>query len=133
ILPRCQICGVGSAPFTAGRDPGRRRAMTSAWTFAGESPSPGVAGGPVTLIEESSFCLSGRAGDIHLGTVQGLFVLDTRLLSSLELTIDGISPEPLAVSSEQPFAGTFVARVRRPEQASPYESPLLVVRRRYVG
>ena len=107
--------------------------MTSAWTFAGESPSPGVAGGPVTLIEESSFCLSGRGGDIHLGTVQGLFVLDTRLLSSLELTIDGVAAEPLAVSAEQPFAGTFVARVRRPQQESPYESPLLIVRRRYVG
>ncbi|MDQ1494525.1 MAG: hypothetical protein QOG69_1008 [Actinomycetota bacterium] len=113
--------------------------MTSAWTFAGESPSPVspggpiASGGPVTLVEESSFCLSGRGGDIHPGTVQGLFVLDTRLISCLELTLDGVSPEPLAVSTEQPFAASFVARVRRPDQASPYESPLLVIRRRYVG
>jgi glycogen debranching enzyme len=107
--------------------------MTAAWTFAGESPSPGIGGGPVTLVEESSFCLSGRGGDIHPGTVQGLFVLDTRLISRLELSIDGVSPEPLAVSTEEPFAATFVARVRRPKPASPYESPVLVVRRRYVG
>ena len=107
--------------------------MTAAWTFAGESPSPGVGGGPVTLVEESSFCLSGRGGDIHPGTVQGLFVLDTRLISRLELSIDGVSPEPLAVSTEEPFAATFVARVRRPNPAAPFESPVLVVRRRYVG
>src|SRR5665213_2312946 len=106
---------------------------TSAWTFSGESPSPTTSGGTVTLVEESSFCLSGRGGDVHPGTVQGLFVLDTRLISRLELTIDGVAPEPLAVSTEQPFAATFVARVRRPDQASPFESPLLVIRRRYVG
>jgi glycogen debranching enzyme len=106
---------------------------TSAWTFSGESPSATSSGGTVTLVEESSFCLSGRGGDVHPGTVQGLFVLDTRLISCLELTIDGVAPEPLAVSTEQPFAATFVARVRRPDQASPFESPLLVIRRRYVG
>jgi glycogen debranching enzyme len=107
--------------------------MATAWTFSGESPSPPAAGGTVTLVEESSFCLSGRGGDIHPTTVQGLFVLDTRLISCLELTIDGVSPEPLAVSAEQPFAATFVSRVRRPDQASPYESPVLVIRRRYIG
>jgi glycogen debranching enzyme len=112
---------------------GRAQAMTTAWTFSGESPTPVASGGTVTLVEESSFCLSGRGGDIHPGTVQGLFVLDTRLISCLELSIDGVAPEPLAVSTEQPFAATFVARVRRPDQLSPFESPLLVVRRRYVG
>ena len=74
----------------------------------------------------------GRAGDIHPGTIQGLFVLDTRLLSRLQLTIDGIAPEPLAVSADLPFAATFVARVQR-LGAPEHESPLLVVRRRYVG
>ena len=107
--------------------------MTTAWTFSGESPSPVASGGTVTLVEESSFCLSGRGGDIHAGTVQGLFVLDTRLISCLEFTIDGVAPEPLAVSTDQSFAATFVARVRRPDQRSAFESPLLVVRRRYVG
>ena len=116
--------------------------MSTAWTFAGESAStnapsggpagPGTGGGPVTLVDESSFCLSGRGGDIHSGTVQGLFVLDTRLICSLELTVDGISPEPLAVSVDEPFAATFVARVRLKERPKG-EDPLLVIRRRYVG
>jgi glycogen debranching enzyme len=108
--------------------------MSDAWTFVGESSSANsLGGGPVTLVEESSFCLSGRGGDIHPGATQGLFVLDTRLISVLELTVDGVAPEPLAVSPEQPFAATFVSRVRRPDQATPYEGPLLVIRRRYVG
>jgi len=110
--------------------------MTSAWTFAGESPTPRsrtAAGGPVTLVDESSFCLCGRGGNIIPGTVQGLFVLDTRLISRLQLTIDGITPEPLAVSTDEPFAATFVSRVRREDEVSPFESPLLVIRRRYVG
>lgn len=110
--------------------------MTSVWTFTGESRSPASrisGGGPITLVDESSFCLSGRGGDIHPGTVHGLFVLDSRLISCLQLRVDGIAPEPLAVSTDEPFAATFVARVVRSERTSTYESPLLVVRRRYVG
>ncbi|MDX6244727.1 MAG: hypothetical protein QOE76_2450, partial [Frankiales bacterium] len=105
--------------------------MDEPWTFAGESPSV-ASGGMVTLVDESSFTLSGRGGDIHPGTIQGLFVLDTRLLSRLEFSVEGVVPEPLAVAVEHPFAGTFVSRVRRPG-APERESPILVVRRRYVG
>jgi hypothetical protein len=52
------------------------------------------------------------------GTEQGLFFVDTRLLSRYELTIDGESVEPLTVSLEQPFATTFVAQGKR-DAASP--------------
>src|SRR3954451_20092527 len=106
--------------------------MDVPWTFAGESPSILGGGGTVTLVDESSFTLSGRGGDIHPGTIQGLFVVDTRLLSRLEVTIDGVVPEPLAVDVDEPLAATFVSRVRR-LAAPAHESPLLVLRRRYVG
>jgi len=106
--------------------------MDEPWTFGGESPSVLGGGGMVTLVDESSFTLSGRGGDIRPGTIQGLFVMDTRLLSRLELSIDGVAAEPLAVSLDEPFAATFVSRVRRPG-APAHESPILVLRRRYVG
>jgi hypothetical protein len=71
--------------------------MAKPWTFAGVSASLGRAGGAVTLIEETSFCLSDRSGDIQAGKPQGIFALDTRLLSRLELRIGGHQPEPLSV------------------------------------
>ncbi|HLZ38126.1 MAG TPA: glycogen debranching N-terminal domain-containing protein [Mycobacteriales bacterium] len=105
--------------------------MTEPWTFGGESVSLGRATGTVILVEETSFCLSGRSGDIHRGTPHGLFFLDTRLLSRLELSVNGEPPEPLTVSVPLPFAATFVGRVTpRPGRA---DSSLLVLRRRYVG
>jgi glycogen debranching enzyme len=91
----------------------------------------GRSAGTVTLVEESTFCLSGRSGDIRPGGVQGLFYLDTRLLSCLLLTVNGESPEPLTVAIEQPFAATFVART--PPHGGVADSSALVLRRRYVG
>lgn len=91
----------------------------------------GRSAGTVTLVDESTFCLSGRSGDVRAGGAQGLFFLDTRLLSRFELTVDGESPEPLAVSIEEPFAATFVAQARPKGGAA--DSSLLVLRRRYVG
>ncbi|HZG93290.1 MAG TPA: glycogen debranching N-terminal domain-containing protein [Mycobacteriales bacterium] len=103
-----------------------------------ESHAPGDVGtdigrsaGTVTLVEESTFCLSGRSGDVRPGSAQGLFFLDTRLLSTLLLTVDGRSPEPLTVSLDQPFAATFVAQARAAGDGA--DSSLLVLRRRYVG
>jgi len=37
--------------------------------------------GSVTLVEGTTFALSGRAGDMHDDFPHGLFVLDTRMLS----------------------------------------------------
>ena len=62
--------------------------MTNAWAFAGKSPSLD-AEELVTLVDETSFCLSSRTGDVRAGTPQGLFYLDTRLLSRLELQVNG--------------------------------------------
>jgi len=87
--------------------------------------------GLVTVLEETTFCISEASGDIVPGSAQGLFFRDTRFLSRLELRLDGEPPEPVAVQPNEPFACTFLAR--RPPAASRADSTLLVIRRRYVG
>ena len=87
--------------------------------------------GLVTLLEETSFCISEASGDIVPGVAQGLFFRDTRFISRLELRLDGELPEPVAVQQSDPFACTFLAR--RPPSACRADSTLLVIRRRYVG
>jgi glycogen debranching enzyme len=112
-------------------------AMTGAtsepWTFAGESPTLAGARPLVTLVEETSFCLSDGGGDILPGAAHGLFFLDTRFLSALVLRIDGERVESLAVADELPFAATFFGRVKRPVGGGREESTLVVFRRRHIG
>ena len=106
--------------------------MAEPWAFAGESVSLlGAQGGMVTLVEESSFCISGRSGDIVPGGPQGLFFRDSRILSRFELRLNGHQPEPLAASPVEPFSASFVGRSRtRPGRS---ESTLMVLRHRYIG
>ncbi|TML65481.1 MAG: amylo-alpha-1,6-glucosidase, partial [Actinobacteria bacterium] len=106
--------------------------MAEPWAFAGESASLlGAQGGMVTLVEESSFCISGRSGDIVPGGPQGLFFRDSRILSRFELRLNGHQPEPLAASPVEPFSASFVGRSRtRPGRS---ESTLMVLRHRYIG
>jgi len=87
--------------------------------------------GLVTLLEETTFCISEASGDIVPGGAQGLFFRDTRFISRLELRIDGELPEPVAVQPNEGFACTFLAR--RPPGPCRADSTLLVIRRRYVG
>ena len=84
----------------------------------------------ITTLDAGTFCLSGRTGDIS-GEPQGLFFLDARLASRLELRIDGDPLESLSVASELPYEATFVLR----QTARPGRSvtDLLVLRRRWVG
>ncbi|CAN5735231.1 glycogen debranching N-terminal domain-containing protein [soil metagenome] len=96
-----------------------------------EAASPEPGSGPVTLVEGSSFCLSGRGGDIRPSLPEGLFFLDTRLLSDWQLRIDGSRPEPLAATTERPDSATFVSRFR--SHGSESTGSLVVVRRRVVG
>ena len=105
--------------------------MADPWTFTGESVALEDPGGRVTLVEGSSFCISGRSGDIAHGTPQGLFFRDTRFLSRLELRVNGAPPEPLAAATTEPFSAMFVARAR-PRQGHP-DSTLMVFRYRYIG
>jgi glycogen debranching enzyme len=87
--------------------------------------------GLVTLVEGSTFCVAGRSADIRPGGSQGLYFLDTRLVSRLELLIDGEPVEPLSVVEEDPFSAAHVGRPRPPHGAG--DVAVVVVRRRYVG
>lgn len=105
--------------------------MTPEAFNAGEPVPVTSAGGAVTLVEGSTFCLSGTNGDIQPGTSQGLFFRDARLVSRWELRLDGQSPHPLSVISPEAFAAQFVLRRNpKPGQA---DSTLLLVRERLVG
>jgi glycogen debranching enzyme len=111
---------------------GKHIVMTHAWTPSGGPPMIGRPGsGLVTLLEETTFCISDASGDIVPGGAQGLFFRDTRFLSRLELRLDGELPEPVAVQSDDPFRCTFLAR--RPPGPVKADSTLLIIRRRYVG
>jgi len=105
--------------------------MSDPWTFSGRVTVVDQASGVVTLVDESTFAISGLAGDMVAGSAQGLFVRDTRILSRLELRVNGTRPEALAAVTDDPFSSTFVSRCRpRPGQA---DSTLMIFRSRYVG
>jgi glycogen debranching enzyme len=87
--------------------------------------------GLVTLLEETTFCISDASGDIVPGGAQGLFFRDTRFISRLEFRLDGELPEPVAVQPNDPFRCTFLSR--RPPGPLRADSTLLIIRRRYVG
>ncbi|MEJ5255801.1 MAG: glycogen debranching N-terminal domain-containing protein [Acidimicrobiales bacterium] len=106
-------------------------AATSPWSPTGPVASLVTETGLVTLVEGSSFCVSGRAGDIRPDLPHGLFVLDTRCISRWELSVDGGAIEPLTVASDAPYEATFVGRVRPHRHQA--DSELLVFRRRHVG
>jgi glycogen debranching enzyme len=104
--------------------------VSNPWTYAGKVTGLG-GGGAVTLVDESTFAISDHAGDIVPGGAHGLFVRDTRVLSRLELRIDGRRLEGLAAVDLDPFSATFVSRGHpAPDRA---DSTLLVRRSRYVG
>lgn len=105
--------------------------MSDPWTFSGKVAGLGQAGGVVTLVDESTFSISGRAGDVVTPSAEGLFVRDTRILSRFELRVNGSKPETLAVVSDDPFSAVFVSRC--PPRPGLADSTLMVFRRRYVG
>jgi glycogen debranching enzyme len=94
------------------------------WNFAGESVALGGPGGTVTLVQGSAFCISAANGDIRPHTPDGLYFRDVRIVSTLELTVNGEAPDPLAGTTTDPFSAAFVARSGR---------NLLVRRNRYIG
>jgi glycogen debranching enzyme len=105
--------------------------VSEPWTYAGRVAAIGGPGGAVTLVNESTFTISGDSGDMVAGGAQGLFVRDTRILSRFELRVNANPPESLSAISEEPFSAVFVSQVRpAPGRA---DSTLMVFRSRYVG
>ncbi|HMD45423.1 MAG TPA: glycogen debranching N-terminal domain-containing protein [Acidimicrobiales bacterium] len=105
--------------------------MANPWIFSDAVATLDGRGGVVTLVDESTFTISGANGDIVAGGAQGLFVLDMRVLSRFELRLDGRPVEELSAVRHDPFSATFVSRgTPAPGLA---DSALLIFRSRYVG
>ncbi|MFN0089440.1 MAG: glycogen debranching N-terminal domain-containing protein [Acidimicrobiales bacterium] len=115
--------------------------MTALWGSGGWAADAGPLGpasaaavgaaGAVTVVEGATFCLSDRSGDINPNLPQGLFALDTRVLSRWELRVNGHALEPLTVISDAPNTATFLGRARPlPGRA---DSDVLIFRRRVLG
>ncbi len=68
--------------------------MGQVWTFDGPPAASTMAAASnlVTLLEGTTFCICETSGDVRPGAAQGLFVRDTRLISRLELSINGTLP-----------------------------------------
>ena len=106
-------------------------AMSDPWNYAGPVTQLGSGTGAVTLVDESTFAISGGAGDITPGAAQGLFFRDTRILSRFEVLLNGVMAEPLAAVNDDPYSATFVSRnLPAPGRA---DSTLMVFRTRHVG
>ncbi len=103
--------------------------MGQVWTFDGTpTTTMGAPSGQVTLLDGTTFCICEVSGDLRQGGAQGLFVRDTRLISRLELSINGHVPEPLAPQAREPYARLFLGRM--PPLPGLADSTMLVARRR---
>jgi glycogen debranching enzyme len=103
------------------------------FAFNATSPVASLVDGgrPVTLVEGRTFAISDQSGDMVADAAQGLFVLDTRVLSQFQLRVNGAPLQTLAVESREPYACTFVMLAHpAPGQA---DSDVSVLRRRHVG
>ena len=105
--------------------------VATPWTYSGKVAAVGGPGGAVTLVDESTFAISDPAGDMVPGGAHGLFVRDTRILSRLDLRLDGRPLESLGAVNDDPFSATFVSR--GVPAAGRADSTLMVFRSRYVG
>ena len=103
--------------------------MPDPWTTSASASFGGQ--GIVTLVEGSAFCISGRSGNIHPNSPEGLFFRDTRFVSRLELRVNGAVPEPLSYNNLDPFSAVFVGRDH--PAAGRADSHVMVFRHRYVG
>src|SRR5215468_10726997 len=106
--------------------------MSQVWTFDGAPAfAMGAPSGLVTLLDGTTFCICETSGDLRSGGPQGLFVRDTRLISRLELSINGHVPQPFAPQAREPFACTFLSRM--PPLPGLADSTMLVARRRVLA
>ncbi|MBM7502649.1 amylo-alpha-1,6-glucosidase [Agromyces aurantiacus] len=92
----------------------------------------GTAGaGAVTIVEGTSFCVSGPNGDMAPELPHGAFHRDTRVVSRLSLLVDGSPVEPLSSMSPHPDRVVLIGRAGHiPGRA---DTPLIVERDRRVG
>lgn len=95
--------------------------------------APNAAGGDpgaVTILQGSTFCVSGALGDMSPDYSHGWFHRDTRALARWNLWAGGVHLEPLDVYSRFPHQAVFIGRVAH---RLGRESTLVVERSRTVG
>lgn len=85
----------------------------------------------LTLVEGTTFCVSGEDGEIEPHRADGLFVRDTRVISRWGLHVDGAPVESLGSLAVEPFHGQLVGRTL-PRAGHP-ESTVIVQRERFVA
>ena len=97
-------------------------------------PPTALSTGPLepvtTLVAGTTFCVCAGNGDLDTGTAEGLFVRDTRVLSTWRLTLDGHPVQALTALPAEPYEATYVGRVAGRGGGEP---TLVVERRRLVG
>ncbi|MGM0385229.1 MAG: glycogen debranching N-terminal domain-containing protein [Actinomycetota bacterium] len=96
----------------------------------------GVGTGAVTIVEGSSFCISGPDGNMAASAPHGIFHLDTRIISAWNITaadhdLETLDLETLAAHTPDPYRAVFVGRLHQP--GATVESPLVLRRERDVG
>ncbi|WP_284979158.1 glycogen debranching N-terminal domain-containing protein [Arthrobacter sp. fls2-241-R2A-200] len=87
--------------------------------------------GAVTVVEGTSFCISGPSGDIHGGGAQGAYYQDTRVVSRWVLTVNGAPREPLNGRNQAAYHAEFIGRGRSAD--GKFDTPLVVQHERHVG
>jgi glycogen debranching enzyme len=87
---------------------------------------------PLKVLDGSTFCVCDERGDVDgTASASGFFASDTRFLSRLVLTLDGVRPEPLSHAQTVPHSAAFVLRNPLVNGLEPNE--LSVERNRFVG
>jgi glycogen debranching enzyme len=81
-------------------------------------------------VDGTTFCLSAGDGTIAPDRPQGFFDRDVRVLSTLDLLVDGERPEALAAVPITPFRVLLVSRVRAPEHVRPTDAGTWLLIRR---
>ena len=76
-----------------------------------DAPRP-LPEGTTSVLQGSTFALSDERGDVHPGTVWGVFHQDTRVLSEFALEVDGRRPSLLSSGKTAPHAARFFSAVR---------------------
>ena len=84
----------------------------------------------LTILEGSTFCICDELGDVGEET-SGFFADDTRFLSKLALTINGMTPLPLSSGKVEYFSAAFY--LRNPLSGSLQQDQLSIRRERFVG
>lgn len=84
--------------------------------------------GEVTCVSGQTFCRSGASGQIRPGGDQGIYIQDTRMVSTLLLRVNGVDPTPLGGYP----TGRGAARFSACTMVNGNNDPALLIERRRV-